>query len=71
MGPIEALKASSEATRGHRSALIGFFALCIVLYVMGAVPLLLGWIVVWPVTSLAMAYIYRILDREAASAAPA
>ncbi len=68
MGPIEALKASSRATREHRLALIGFLAVCILLFLVGAVPLLLGWIVVWPVTSLAMAWIYRTLDQEAAPA---
>lgn len=71
MGPIEALKASSKATRGTRAALVGFFGICLGLYIAGAIPLLLGWVLVWPVTSLAMAHIYRILDSEAAAAASA
>ena len=69
MGPIESFRASSRATAGHRFRLTGFYIICIGLFLAGVVSLLVGILVVWPVTSIASAWIYRVLDREAVAAA--
>ena len=71
MGPVEALKASFWVTRSYGFTLAGLYGACLGLYLIGLIPLFLGWIIVWPVTSLAMVAIYRILERGASQAVPA
>lgn len=58
MGPVASLEASSEATYGFKWRLFGFFILSYLLNVLGFLCLGVGFLVTWPLTSLAHARIY-------------
>jgi uncharacterized membrane protein len=59
VGGIEALKMAKTAAKGQLGALFLYALAAIGLSILGAIPLLLGLLVVAPVLALASAYIYR------------
>jgi len=61
LGPMEALKASSRTTRGIRLKLFGFGLLCGLINMLGALCLLVGLFVTYPVVLTANALVYRHL----------
>ncbi len=61
LGPILALKKSWAITKGAKLKLFGFFILMGIINLFGALLLLVGLLVTVPVTSLALAYVYRKL----------
>lgn len=63
---IEALKKSWEITRGHTLQLFFLILVVSVLNIIGAVLFLVGLFVTIPVTTLAMAYVYRKISPGAA-----
>ena len=76
MGPIDALKASWEDTKGVKLDLLGFFILIWLINMAGAFALGVGMLVTLPLSGLAMVYVYRHLSGgsaapQMATAAPA
>jgi hypothetical protein len=64
MGPIDALGASWQATKGHKGNLFLFFLVCGLLWVAGVFACCVGVLVAFPVTMIAMATVYlRITGR--------
>lgn len=61
-GPIESLKSSWNATRGHMLNLIGAMLIAVVINIAGALALLVGLFVTYPATILAGVYIYKKLQ---------
>jgi uncharacterized membrane protein len=61
MGPIEALKASSEATEGTKLNLFLFFLLLSVISAVGSIIPIVGPFVTTPIIFLALAHVYREL----------
>lgn len=66
--PIDGLRHSAEITRGNRWTVFGFFALVVLLNVLGALALGVGLLVAYPVTFLATGHVYRQLDPATAPA---
>jgi uncharacterized membrane protein len=66
LGPIDALKASMEMTRGNRWPLFGFILLCLLILFVGVLALGVGLLVAAPVAGIAFAYAYRLLSGGAA-----
>lgn len=64
MGPIEALKASGDVTKGIKWDLIGFFAAAIVLTYSGILALFVGLIITIPVATLSYVVLYDLLLRR-------
>lgn len=64
LGPGEAIKGSFRVVQGNFWSLVGFGFLAFLINVLGAMLLGLGLVVTVPVTSLALAYIYRRLQRQ-------
>ena len=64
LGPWQALTYSKRITYGHRWQLLLFFLTCILLILAGALALLIGLFIVLPVTALATARVYRVLEQE-------
>lgn len=62
MGPIEAMKESLRITEGHRLEILLLVLMSIVINIIGLLPLMLGLLVTVPVTILAYANAYRILE---------
>ncbi|ODA68234.1 hypothetical protein A7A08_00051 [Methyloligella halotolerans] len=62
MGPIEALKASMEITKGHRWTLFGLILAIAGINILGALALFVGLFVTIPVTTMAIVYAYRTLS---------
>ena len=62
LGPIDALKASMEMTRGNRWPLFGFILLCLLILFVGVLALGVGLLVAAPVAGIAFAYAYRLLS---------
>lgn len=60
-GPIEALKLSSEATRGVKWDLLGFGFATGMVVVLGLLALVVGLVVAMPTVMIAQAYVYRML----------
>jgi len=71
MGPIEAMKASSQMTMGMKWDLLGFYAVVTVAMLIGMAALGVGLIVTMPLGMIATAMLYRHLSKGMASAAPA
>lgn len=67
-GPIVSLKASFGTTAGQVPRLLSFYLACFGLFVAGLVTVGLAWFVIWPVTTVATAWIYRMLSRQTATA---
>lgn len=57
-GPFAALRMSWNATRGHGWDLLAFFFVIKMISYIGYMTLF-GWILVWPLTTLAYVYVYR------------
>ncbi len=58
MGPVEALKASWEATRGQKANLLGFSLVCGFAALLGVVALIVGLFVALPVIAIASVVVY-------------
>jgi uncharacterized membrane protein len=65
VGPIEALKKSSDLTEGVRMDLFLFGALLIGLNILGLMVLLVGVLVTMPMSQLACAHVFRHLQNAA------
>ncbi len=63
LGPMEALKRSSELTKDTKGQLFGFLLLAMVINLAGVLTFGVGIFITYPITQLAMAYIY--LDLKA------
>ncbi|MEG6509853.1 hypothetical protein V6C03_12855 [Methyloligella sp. 2.7D] len=61
LGPIEAMKASNEITRGHKWQLLGFLIVLWLINLVGALALGIGLLVTVPVTVLSIIEAYRRL----------
>ena len=61
MKAFDALKQSMALTKGYRMQLFGILALLILMNIAGAIALLVGLLVTIPITSLAVAHMYRQL----------
>lgn len=70
LGPVDALKASMEMTRGNRWPLFGFILLCLLIILLGALAFGVGLLVAAPIAGIAFAYAYRLLSGRAARVAP-
>jgi uncharacterized membrane protein len=68
MGPLEALQRSAELTKGVRWSLFFFGLLLFGINLLGALALGIGLFVTVPTTMVALAYVYRQLDRQTAPA---
>ncbi|PCI28567.1 hypothetical protein COB52_03480 [Candidatus Kaiserbacteria bacterium] len=64
MRPMEALKASSEMTKGHMWKLLWFFILSILTILAGTVLLFVGIFPAMIIMTFAMISVYRQLDRK-------
>mgnify|MGYP003395446385 CR=1 FL=1 len=62
MGPIEALKASNQATRGHLIKLLYLSLATIGIMILGMLFFMVGMLIAYPVTMLAQIYVYRKLS---------
>lgn len=72
LGAIEAIKGSWNATAGNVMNLFVFGLLCILVVIAGAIALLVGLLVAFPVVSVAAIYVYKMLSQQsAAQPAPA
>lgn len=60
--PLEALKASSELTEGHRWHLFWFYVVAMLVGVLGLLVFLVGLFVASVVIMFAMIYVYRTLE---------
>ncbi len=60
-GPIEALKASMEITKGHRWQLFLLVLAIIGINILGVLALFVGLLVTIPVTTLTIVHVYRLL----------
>lgn len=63
-GPMEALKLSSQATKGAKWNLAVFALIIVALNVLGALALLVGLLATVPTSMLASAFVYRKLERD-------
>jgi hypothetical protein len=62
LGPIAALRKSSDLTRGARWPLLGFAMVLVLLNALGFTCLVIGLVLTVPVTLLSLAYVYRRLE---------
>ena len=61
LGPIDAMKASNQLTRGHKWQLLGLVLLLVLINLLGLVALVVGLLVSIPVSTLAFVHAYRVL----------
>ena len=61
LGPIDAMKASNQLTRGHKWQLLGFVLLLVLINLLGLLALVVGLLVSIPVSTLAFVHAYRVL----------
>jgi uncharacterized membrane protein len=61
----ESLRRSSKLTHGHKWKLLGFFLVCGIINIVGAILLLVGLLVTVPVTAIAYAHVYLKLKNRA------
>jgi hypothetical protein len=64
-GPIEALTASWNATKGHKGALLVFGIACLGINIVGAIPCGLGLVVTFPLCMVASAVIFTCITGRA------
>jgi uncharacterized membrane protein len=69
--PIEAVKASWEATKGMAGSLFLFGLIVFGLLIAGLLCLVVGVIPAWFTAMIAAAYLYRVLNHRLASRGPA
>jgi uncharacterized membrane protein len=67
VGPIDALNASNQLTRGHKWPLFGFVLLLVLINLLGVLALVVGLLVSIPVTTLAFVHAYRVLGGRPAT----
>jgi len=65
LGPIEAMAASNNITRGHKWSLLGLGLMLILINLLGALAFIVGLLVSVPVTALAFTHAYRVLSGSA------
>lgn len=65
MGPVDALKESWRITKGSKLSLLGFMCVLILLNIAGAIALGVGLLITIPVSMLAVAHVYRLIERAA------
>ena len=70
MGPIEALKASGQATKGAKLDMFSFQMLTQVLMLVSMIPFFLGLFVTFPLTVVASAHMYLQLSGQVDKTAP-
>lgn len=70
MGPIQALQASLSLTKGSRLKLFGWGCLMLLLSFIGAIPVLLGLLVVLPLSNIGIAKMYSTLLQTSQSLNP-
>lgn len=68
MGPIDAMKASVEITKGNRWQLLGLVVVALLLNIVGILAFVVGLLVTIPITTLAIVHAYRLLGGAAARA---
>ncbi len=68
--PFEAMKESARITKGHRWQLALLMLAIIGINILGALALVVGLLVTIPVSMLAVARAYRILEHKASEVAP-
>ncbi|MDH7499265.1 MAG: DUF975 family protein [candidate division NC10 bacterium] len=66
LGPVEALKRSGAMTKGAKWDLFLFGLLLLGVNLLGALALLIGLFATIPASMVAMAYVYRMLQKQAA-----
>lgn len=59
LGPWQALETSRQAITKHWFGFFGFLIVCLLLYIAGAIPLMIGLIWVIPLVSIAIGIAYR------------
>jgi hypothetical protein len=70
-GIMEAFEKSTKMTDGHKWQLLGFFAVLVVLNIIGAILLGVGLLVTIPVTMIGVAHVYlKLKERAGITAAP-
>lgn len=62
MSPLDAFKKSGKITQGHKMKLFYLGLVFMAMTVIGMITLGLGLIIIWPIISLAGAYVYRKLS---------
>jgi uncharacterized membrane protein len=67
LGPIAALKRSSELTRGIKGGLFKFFFMCSLVLLAGTLSCLIGLIPAFPTVLTATSYVYRRISKPEAS----
>ncbi len=68
LGPVEALKRSSQLTRGHRTDLFLFWLALFGINLLGALALLIGLFATIPTSAIAAAWVFRRLQALAPAA---
>lgn len=71
LGPMDALKRSWAITRGQGWKLFLFMLVCGLIFVLGLIALVIGLFWAIPTVAVAMAFVYRKLDRAAGMAVAA
>ena len=61
VGPIDAMNASNQLTRGHKWQLLGLVLLLVLINLLGLMALVVGMLVSIPVSTLAFVHAYRVL----------
>ncbi|MGZ8400173.1 MAG: hypothetical protein ACXWVI_02570 [Methyloceanibacter sp.] len=61
LGPIDAMNASNQLTRGHKWQLLGLVLLLMLINLLGLMALVVGLLVSIPVSTLAFVHAYRVL----------
>jgi uncharacterized membrane protein len=64
-GPTDALRRSSEMTKGHRWELLGLIVLLILINIAGALACGVGLLFTYGITAIAVAYAYKKLSGQA------
>ena len=63
MKPVEALKESRRMTKGKRWELFLFLLVLVIVNIVGAIPAGLGLLVTLPISLLALAHVYKNIDK--------
>lgn len=63
LGPIQALKESWRITKGSKLNLLGFLIVIVLFNLLGVIALGVGLLVTIPVSMLAVAHVYRLVER--------
>lgn len=71
MWPIEAMKESARITKGNRWKLFLLMLACLGINIVGVLALVVGLLVTVPVSMLALAHAYRVLEHKANEVVPA